>query len=298
MVGGDVLQRAVRLHQRERAPVVGHRLGDLVHDPAQRFDLVRADIVEQHARDVGEDALAPLRLGEPRPILPPDVRHGSGWERHGRLFATFPRPGRRADGPAVWYGARPMMAITPRIVAAHGLSQDEYARIRKVLGRDPNIVELGVFSAMWSEHCSYKSSRRLLRHLPTKGPRVLQGPGENAGVIDVGGGLAVAFKMESHNHPSYIEPYQGAATASTAPPWRALSSTRRARASARRCKSGTRSWRSSCSRPAWSCSRRTAWSGSRTWARRGSPHRRSRWPRARAAGSSWTSTRSRAGRRA
>ncbi len=105
-----------------------------------------------------------------------------------------------------------MMAITPRIVAAHGLSQDEYARIRKVLGRDPNIVELGVFSAMWSEHCSYKSSRRLLRHLPTKGPRVLQGPGENAGVIDVGGGLAVAFKMESHNHPSYIEPYQGAAT--------------------------------------------------------------------------------------
>ncbi|TMB30919.1 MAG: phosphoribosylformylglycinamidine synthase subunit PurL [Deltaproteobacteria bacterium] len=105
-----------------------------------------------------------------------------------------------------------MVAITPRIVAAHGLSQDEYARIRKVLGRDPNIVELGIFSAMWSEHCSYKSSRRLLRHLPTKGPRVLQGPGENAGVIDVGGGLAVAFKMESHNHPSYIEPYQGAAT--------------------------------------------------------------------------------------
>ena len=105
-----------------------------------------------------------------------------------------------------------MASITPQIVAAHGLSQDEYARIRKVLGRDPNIVELGVFSAMWSEHCSYKSSRRLLRHLPTKGPRVLQGPGENAGVIDVGGGLAVAFKMESHNHPSYIEPYQGAAT--------------------------------------------------------------------------------------
>jgi phosphoribosylformylglycinamidine synthase II len=105
-----------------------------------------------------------------------------------------------------------MAAITPQIVAAHGLSQDEYARIRKVLGRDPNLVELGVFSAMWSEHCSYKSSRRFLRHLPTRGPRVLQGPGENAGVVDVGGGLAVAFKMESHNHPSYIEPYQGAAT--------------------------------------------------------------------------------------
>ncbi|HYS11592.1 MAG TPA: phosphoribosylformylglycinamidine synthase subunit PurL [Myxococcales bacterium] len=105
-----------------------------------------------------------------------------------------------------------MAAITPQIVAAHGLSQDEYARIRKVLGRDPNLVELGIFSAMWSEHCSYKSSRRFLKHLPTKGKRVLQGPGENAGVVDVGGGLAVAFKMESHNHPSYIEPYQGAAT--------------------------------------------------------------------------------------
>src|SRR5438067_5269963 len=119
--------------------------------------------------------------------------------------------GRTAILP-VWYGARPMAAITPQIVAAHGLSQDEYARIRKVLQRDPNLVELGIFSAMWSEHCSYKSSRRFLRSLPTKGPRVLQGPGENAGVIDVGGGLAVAFKMESHNHPSYIEPYQGAAT--------------------------------------------------------------------------------------
>ncbi len=105
-----------------------------------------------------------------------------------------------------------MAAITPETVAAHGLSPDEYARIRKLLARDPNLVELGIFSAMWSEHCSYKSSRRFLRHLPTKGARVLQGPGENAGVVDVGAGLAVAFKMESHNHPSYIEPYQGAAT--------------------------------------------------------------------------------------
>src|SRR5205823_9751541 len=112
----------------------------------------------------------------------------------------------------VCYLPRRMAAITPEIVAAHGLSQDEYGRIRQVLGRDPNLVELGIFSAMWSEHCSYKSSRRFLKQLPTKGPRVLQGPGENAGVVDVGGGLAVAFKMESHNHPSYIEPYQGAAT--------------------------------------------------------------------------------------
>src|SRR3982074_2856719 len=113
---------------------------------------------------------------------------------------------------AVWYVARLMAAITPQIVAAHGLSQDEYARIRKALGRDPNLVELGIFSARWSGHGSYKSSRRFLKHLPTKVDRVLQGPGENAGVVDVGGGLAIAFKMESHNHPSYIEPYQGAAT--------------------------------------------------------------------------------------
>ena len=106
----------------------------------------------------------------------------------------------------------PEQRITPEVVAQHGLAPDEYARIQKTLGRDPNLVELGIFSAMWSEHCSYKSSRRFLKALPTTGPRVLQGPGENAGVVDVGDGLAVAFKMESHNHPSYIEPYQGAAT--------------------------------------------------------------------------------------
>jgi phosphoribosylformylglycinamidine synthase len=94
----------------------------------------------------------------------------------------------------------------------HNLSSDEYARILEILGREPNHLELGIFSAMWSEHCSYKSSRIHLRNFPTSGPRVLQGPGENAGIVDIGGGLAVAFKMESHNHPSYIEPYQGAAT--------------------------------------------------------------------------------------
>jgi phosphoribosylformylglycinamidine synthase len=105
-----------------------------------------------------------------------------------------------------------MSAITPDVVARHGLTPDEYQRIREHLGREPNLVELGVFSVMWSEHCSYKSSRVHLKNFPTTGPRVLQGPGENAGVVDVGDGLAVAFKMESHNHPSYIEPYQGAAT--------------------------------------------------------------------------------------
>ena len=94
----------------------------------------------------------------------------------------------------------------------HGLSSDEYNRVREILGRDPSITELGIFSVMWSEHCSYKSSRLHLKRFPTKGARVLQGPGENAGVVDIGDGWAVAFKMESHNHPSYIEPYQGAAT--------------------------------------------------------------------------------------
>jgi phosphoribosylformylglycinamidine synthase subunit PurL len=103
-------------------------------------------------------------------------------------------------------------AITPELIAEHGLKPDEYERIVKLIGRTPSFTELGIFSAMWNEHCSYKSSRIHLRTLPTKAPWVIQGPGENAGVIDIGDGLAVVFKMESHNHPSYIEPYQGAAT--------------------------------------------------------------------------------------
>ncbi len=103
-------------------------------------------------------------------------------------------------------------AITPQLIAEHGLTPDEYQRIVKLIGREPSYTELGIFSAMWNEHCSYKSSRIHLRTLPTKGPCVIQGPGENAGVIDIGDGLAAVFKMESHNHPSYIEPYQGAAT--------------------------------------------------------------------------------------
>jgi phosphoribosylformylglycinamidine synthase subunit PurL len=102
--------------------------------------------------------------------------------------------------------------VTAELVASHGLTLDEYQKIIRILGREPNYTELGVFSVMWSEHCSYKSSRQYLKSLPTEGPHVLQGPGENAGVVDIGDGLAVAFKMESHNHPSFIEPYQGAAT--------------------------------------------------------------------------------------
>ena len=105
-----------------------------------------------------------------------------------------------------------MTEITPQIVAEHGLSPDEYARVLAALGRAPNLVELGIFSVMWSEHCSYKSSRIHLGKLPTTGPQVICGPGENAGVVDIGDGQAAIFKMESHNHPSYIEPYQGAAT--------------------------------------------------------------------------------------
>jgi len=105
-----------------------------------------------------------------------------------------------------------MTEITPELVAEHGLSDDEYGRIKRLLNREPSLVELGIFSVMWSEHCSYKSTRIHLRKLPTKAPWVLQGPGENAGVIDIGDGDACIFKMESHNHPSFIEPYQGAAT--------------------------------------------------------------------------------------
>jgi phosphoribosylformylglycinamidine synthase subunit PurL len=103
-------------------------------------------------------------------------------------------------------------AITAELVREHGLTSDEYGRILDLIGREPTMTELGIFSAMWNEHCSYKSSRKWLRTLPTSGPRVIQGPGENAGVVDFGDGDAIVFKMESHNHPSFIEPYQGAAT--------------------------------------------------------------------------------------
>src|SRR5213075_3063231 len=102
--------------------------------------------------------------------------------------------------------------ITPALIAEHGLTTEEYERLVHMLGREPTFTELGIVSALWSEHCAYKHSRPLLRTLPTKAPYVLQGPGENAGVIALGDGMAVAFKIESHNHPSAVEPYQGAAT--------------------------------------------------------------------------------------
>lgn len=103
-------------------------------------------------------------------------------------------------------------AITEDVISAHGLKPEEYAEILRIMNREPTFTELGIFSAMWNEHCSYKSSKKWLRTLPTTGPQVICGPGENAGVVDIGDGQAVVFKMESHNHPSYIEPYQGAAT--------------------------------------------------------------------------------------
>src|SRR4051794_1547567 len=118
-------------------------------------------------------------------------------------------PGFSSAGPQSFPGDSP---ITDEVIRAHHLTPDEYRTVLDSLGRPPTYTELGVFSVMWSEHCSYKSSRVHLGRLPTKGPRVIQGPGENAGVVDIGDGYAAIFKMESHNHPSFIEPYQGAAT--------------------------------------------------------------------------------------
>src|ERR1700752_1729990 len=105
------------------------------------------------------------------------------------------------------------LTLTPQLMREHGLTPEEYAKLKQLLGgREPTLTELGIFSVMWSEHCSYKSSRVHLKRLPTRSRRVVQGPGENAGIIDIGDGWACAFKIESHNHPSFIEPLQGAAT--------------------------------------------------------------------------------------
>ena len=101
---------------------------------------------------------------------------------------------------------------SPKIIESHGLTTDEYNQIKKILNRTPNITELGIFSAMWIEHCSYKSSKKWLKELPSNGDQVICGPGENAGIVAIDKKLALAFKMESHNHPSYIEPFNGAAT--------------------------------------------------------------------------------------
>jgi phosphoribosylformylglycinamidine synthase II len=124
--------------------------------------------------------------------------------------ATFRRQG--AIGSFLHKMIDTEIKVTPQIAAEHGLSPEEYARTQKILGRDPSFTELGIFSVMWSEHCSYKSSRVHLKRLPTRGTHVVQGPGENAGVVDIGDGMVAVFKIESHNHPSFVEPFQGAAT--------------------------------------------------------------------------------------
>src|SRR5579884_4225701 len=127
-------------------------------------------------------------------------------------FDALPPAGRGRGRISATRAVRTGSNVTPALAAEMGLSGEEFARACDILGRTPNLTELGVFSAMWSEHCSYKSSKVWLKTLPTEGPRVICGPGENAGVVDIGDGDAVVFKIESHNHPSFIEPYQGAAT--------------------------------------------------------------------------------------
>ena len=133
--------------------------------------------------------------------------HGTLWP-----FPPFPIPLRRAAYLPLGNIDMSEPAITSDVIKAHGFTPDEYAEVQNILGREPNYTEMGIFSAMWNEHCSYKSSKKWLRTLPTEGPQVICGPGENAGIVDIGDGQALVFKMESHNHPSYIEPYQGAAT--------------------------------------------------------------------------------------
>src|SRR4051812_27270383 len=143
------------------------------------------------------------------------LRHVRGFQRrrtNSRHGAWLDCRRRSRDGRLLSRIQSFMSAFDTATLERHGVTAEEYERITKLMGREPNLTELGVFAVMWSEHCSYKSSRVHLRTLPTTGPRVLQGPGENAGAVDIGEGLAAVFKIESHNHPSFIEPYQGAAT--------------------------------------------------------------------------------------
>src|ERR1051326_4764580 len=142
---------------------------------------------------------------------------GEGWpEGLGRQLGSLAPLGiqekKRKKKPAAMSTTIQAAAITPEVIAEHGITPEEYGRIKAALGREPSLTELGIFSVMWSEHCSYKASRVHLKRLPTRSKLVVQGPGENAGIIDIGDGWACAFKIESHNHPSFIEPFQGAAT--------------------------------------------------------------------------------------
>src|SRR5437660_1398281 len=183
--------------------------------------------------------------------------------------------------------------VTPEIALEHGVTREEYARIQQILGRDPNITELGIFSVMWSEHCSYKSSKVHLKRLPTRGKLVVQGPGENAGVVDIGDGLVAAFKIESHNHPSYVEPFQGATKFMVplcSPP---LNSPRSRSRNARTCKSAIPSWKSFFSKPALRPCKQARSSRFRTWVPPASRAPPWRWLREAARASKLTSPKSR-----
>ncbi len=173
-----------------------------------------ASMVERGGRRHGGRHAAPTeRLNGPRARDPGRARAAVALAEAGTgpPAASSARGG--ATDPATEPAPRPGdPEVTPELASEHGLPADEYRQVKRILGREPTFTELGVFSAMWSEHCGYKNSKRLLRLLPTSAPWVVQGPGENAGVVDVGGGFALAFKIESHNHPSAVEPYQGAAT--------------------------------------------------------------------------------------
>src|SRR3954468_15622170 len=178
--------------------------------------------VSRKRLDLGSGESTPQPHPEERSVSKDEGVSGAHWTllrdaaprllrmRTSDLFPLLSRmgEGERSETPMI----RNDVAITPELVKEHGLKADEYERFVNLIGREPTITELGIVSAMWNEHCSYKSSRIHLRGLPTSAPWVIQGPGENAGVIDIGDGLACIFKMESHNHPSFIEPYQGAAT--------------------------------------------------------------------------------------
>ena len=172
------------------------------------------------------EGLVALRYATPSGEIAPEAnRNGSARAIAGilspnlRVLGLMPHPEDLVDplmggtdGKPLFDALAAMRDVNQELAREFGLSADEYARVLEIMGRTPTLTELGVFSVMWSEHCSYKSSRVWLRQLPTKAPWVIHGPGENAGVVDIGDGLAAVFKMESHNHPSFIEPYQGAAT--------------------------------------------------------------------------------------
>src|SRR5512141_1716168 len=241
--GGDDHERLPSVRLRLRPPAhrhgshavhAGDPRGDDPHDPrgALPGELLRgrADLVLPRGAGPGglpllrpgrerDEGVQPERLRaehrrdlqrgrkRPRHDAPPGTVRGGGAGQR-RRPPPVRRDGRLARGEA----GMKEKPVTPELAREHGLSAVEYGTVLGILGRTPSLTELGIFSVMWSEHCSYKSSRIHLKKFPTKGPRVLQGPGENAGIVDIGDGLAVVFKMESHNHPSFIEPYQGAAT--------------------------------------------------------------------------------------